>query len=163
MDDSLRNEFPVDWNEDEYVSRRDFFKFITLSSGGMALASIGMAAYAQIPRDRRSFEPKLIARLAEIDPGGWLQFTYPRAEDTCILIRSNSSDFSAFSRRCTHLSCPVVWQPEQGRLYCPCHEGAFSIDDGHVLQGPPARPLPMIELEVRGDEIYAIGVRSRDA
>ena len=163
MKDRLAADFPIDWLEDEYVSRREFVKFLTLASGGMALASGGLAAWSQIPRHRRSFERRLVARVADVSVGGWRQFSYPRSEDTCILVRTDQGAFVAFSRRCTHLSCPVIWQPEAGRLYCPCHDGAFSVADGHVLQGPPARSLPQIELSVEDGMVYAIGVRRGEA
>ena len=159
MKDRLAADFPVDWLEDQYVSRREFVKFLTLASGGMALASGALAVWSQIPRHRRSFDRQLVARVTEIPVGGWRQFSYPRSEDTCILIRTREGAFAAFSRRCTHLSCPVIWQPQASRLYCPCHEGAFSVEDGHVLQGPPSRSLPQIELSVEDGAVYATGVR----
>lgn len=163
MDNSIRNDFPIDWNDDEYVSRRDFFKFLTVSSGGLAMASIGMAAWSKLPRHRRSFEPKPIHGADALAVGAWMQFEYPRPGDTCILVRTAPETYAAFSRRCTHLSCPVIWQPGEHRLYCPCHEGAFSIRDGRVLQGPPARPLPQIELELHDGDLFAVGVRNGEA
>ena len=47
---------------------------------------------------------------------------------------------------------------QRRRLECPCHEGYFSVEDGHVIQGPPPRPLPRIELERSGGQLYASGV-----
>lgn len=158
MEEKLRQDFPIDWEEDQYVSRREFFKFMTLASGGLALGSAGLAAWAKT-RHRIEFEPARVARTAEVPVGGSIQFAYPRPTDICVLIQPTPGTFIAFSRRCTHLSCPVEVQLDQKRLYCPCHNGAFSIDDGHVLQGPPPRALPRIDLEVRGDEIFATGVR----
>ncbi len=158
MDRHVLEDFPVDWQEDQYVSRREFVKFLTLASGGMALSSVGLAAWAKVPRHRRSFESKLVGTIHEIPIKGWKQFSYPRKEDACILVRTGEHSVVAFSRRCTHLSCPVGWQKEENRLYCPCHNGAFSIEDGHVLQGPPARPLPKIELSIIDGTIYAMGI-----
>ena len=160
MDEQLLKDFPVDWQEDQYVSRREFVKFVTLASGGMAIGSVGLAAWSRLPRQRRSFEKVQIGRVDELPVGGWKQFSYPRAADACILVRTGEDTVAAYSRRCTHLSCPVGWQREENRLYCPCHNGAFSIEDGHVLQGPPGRPLPKIELAVVNGEIFATGVRN---
>jgi len=64
----------------------------------------------------------------------------------------------AFDQRCTHLSCPVVPQVEQGRFHCPCHAGNFDLATGRPISGPPRRPLPKVSLEVRGDQIFATGV-----
>lgn len=160
MDKSLKEDFPVDWEEDHYVSRREFFKFMTLASGGLAVGSVALAAWAQVPRERRSFDRALVATSKDVPVGGSLQFSYPRPSDLCILMQPEAGNFVAYSRRCTHLSCPVEYQADQNRLYCPCHNGAFSLEDGHVLQGPPPRPLPRIELQIVGDRIFATGVTS---
>lgn len=163
MDQQLKSDFPVDWEEDHYVSRREFVKFMTLASGGLAVGTAGLAVWAHTPRDHRTFEAALIAKVADVPVGQALAFSYPQPRDLCILVHSREGEFRAYSRRCTHLSCPVEFQPEHHRLYCPCHNGAFSLEDGHVLQGPPPRPLPEIMLEIRGDEIHAVGVKKAEA
>lgn len=162
MEQKLTDDFPVDWEDDNYVSRREFFKFMTLASGGLAIGSTAMAAWASRPHTEIAFDQKPIGALADIPVGGSLQFTYPRDRDLCILVRISEENLVAYSRRCTHLSCPVEWEPSKQRLYCPCHNGAFGIEDGRVLQGPPPRPLPRIRLEVREGEVYAVGVTLRD-
>lgn len=159
MDERLREDFPIDWEQDGYVSRREFFKFMTVASGGLALGSLGLAAWSRGRREGISFEPKRIARLDALAPGSSLAFNFPRETDICLLVRRPDGSLSAFSRRCTHLSCPVDYQEEKDRLYCPCHNGAFSVEDGSVLQGPPPHPLPAITLEVRDGEVWATGVR----
>ncbi|MBX3117473.1 MAG: Rieske (2Fe-2S) protein [Fimbriimonadaceae bacterium] len=158
MDKKLIEDFPVDWEEDHYVSRREFFKFLTLASGGLAAGTAAVGVWSKIPRDVRPMEPAMIATVGDVQPGTSLAFSYPRPRDLCILVRKKDGEWTAFSRRCTHLSCPVDYQPDHDRLFCPCHNGAFSIEDGRVLQGPPPHPLPKIMVEVRGDEIWAVGV-----
>lgn len=163
MEEKLQQDFPIDWEEDHYVSRREFFKFMTLASGGLALGSGAMAVWSKIPRQELAFEPAEIARAVELAPGSSKAFNYPRPNDLCILVHTEDGQYRAYSRRCTHLSCPVEWQPEKERLYCPCHNGAFSVRDGSVLQGPPPRPLPEVMLEVRDGAIYAVGVKRGEA
>jgi len=159
MDTQVQRDFPIDWEEDQYVSRREFFKFLTLASGGLAVGSVGMAAWSKIPKGEIRFEPAAVASTMALKPGESLPFGYPRPSDLCILVQKPDGEYVAYSRRCTHLSCPVDYQPDHHRLFCPCHNGAFSIEDGKVLQGPPPHPLPRVMLEVRGDEIWALGVR----
>jgi nitrite reductase/ring-hydroxylating ferredoxin subunit len=159
MEEKLTQDFPIDWEEDHYVSRREFFKFVTLASGGLAVGSVALAAWSKIRRGEIPFEEARIAGVREIPVGGSLQFSYPRPGDLCVVVQPEAGKFVAYSRRCTHLSCPVEVQTDKRRLYCPCHNGAFSLDDGRVLQGPPPRALPQIVLEIRGDEIFAIGVK----
>ena len=158
MDDRLSQEFPIDWEEDNYVSRREFFKFMTLASGGLALGSVGLAAWSQMKRGEVRFEAARIAGMSDVEVGGSLGFSYPRPNDICILVQPEPGKYMAFSRRCTHLSCPVSYEHDHKRLFCPCHNGAFSIEDGSVLQGPPPHSLPQVMLEVRDDGIYAVGV-----
>jgi len=104
------------------------------------------------------FPPRVVAQVGEIPVGGSKIFTYPTDVKPCILLRPEQDMYVAFSRLCTHASCPVFYRPEENRLDCPCHGGAFSAMDGSVLQGPPTRPLPRILLERRGPNIVATGV-----
>ncbi|MCW5943042.1 MAG: Rieske (2Fe-2S) protein [Fimbriimonadaceae bacterium] len=160
MNENHDAEFPIDWEEDNYISRREFFKFMTLASGGLAVGSVGMALWTAVSRRERRFEPLRLGTVAALTKKGSHEFQYPRPHDLCLLIARNDGSFVAFSRRCTHLSCPVEYQPQRDRLYCPCHNGAFSARDGSVLQGPPPHPLPQIMIDVRGGEVYAVGVRT---
>lgn len=158
MDEQLKADFPIDWEDDGYVSRREFFKFMTVASGGLAAGSVAIAAWSKVKHGEQVFEPKLIGILNEIGSGKSMAFTYPGDSDICILVRHPDGSFHAFSRRCTHLSCPVDYQPDKDRLYCPCHNGAFSAVDGRVLQGPPPHPLRQIVVEERNGELWAVGI-----
>jgi Rieske Fe-S protein len=158
MDDKLRADFPIEWEEDQYVSRREFFKFMTLASGGLVGGSAVLAARAAAARPEGSYEPARVCGLGDLAPGQSLGFRFPGETDLCILVRRESGEFAAFSRRCTHLSCPVNFEAAKDRLYCPCHNGAFAAADGRVLQGPPPHPLPRVTLEVRDGAIWATGI-----
>ena len=156
-----RRDFPIDWPQDHYLSRRDFTKFMVLTSFAFAAGQFWIG-FKNILRRRRGELP--IQRIAEIDQvpiGCTLSFNYPAAHDNCLLLRTSQDAFVAFSQECTHLSCAVVPQPEQRRFFCPCHDGAFDLASGAPIAGPPRRPLPRINLEVRGSTIYATGVEVR--
>jgi len=159
MSDQLKADFPIEWEDDHFVTRREFFKFLTLASGGLAVGTGALAAYASMPKAERHFEPAKVCDVADLAPGESLAFSYPRPRDLCILVRRKDGEFVAFNRRCTHLSCPVNYEVREGQemLYCPCHNGAFSVEDGSVLQGPPPHPIPRIRLEERDGEIWAVG------
>jgi len=158
MDNKVQQDFPIDWVEDNVVSRREFMKFLTVASGGLAAASGVIVLWSHAARKSRYFEPKLLGKIDDIPMASSMLFEFPRAGDLCILIRRANGECVAYSQRCTHLSCPVQYQPQHDRLYCPCHNGAFAVKDGRVLQGPPQRPLPRIVCEVRGDELWAVAV-----
>ena len=153
-----REEFSVDAPEDAYVLRRQFTKFLVLTSAGMACGNGWIWLRALTADPAAEFPHVAVARASELAPGAVRMFAYPRPEDPCILFRRTNGELAAFSQKCTHLSCAVYYAKERDRLECPCHDGYFSPENGRVLQGPPPRPLPRIRLEQRGDEIYAVGV-----
>jgi Rieske Fe-S protein len=156
-----RRDFAVDWPEDHFVARRDFAKFLVLTSGAFVAGQAWIAAKSLV-RDRKAPPGRLrIASLAEIAPGTALVFRYPHDHDPCLLIRTREGKLLAYDQRCTHLSCAVVPKIDEGILHCPCHEGVFDLATGRNIAGPPPRPLPMIELEVVDDEIFAVGVKAR--
>jgi Rieske Fe-S protein len=104
---------------------------------------------------------RILGALTAIAAGTATMFTYPTQNDPCLLIRTRSGELLAYSQKCTHLSCAVVPKIDEGILHCPCHEGIFDLATGRNIAGPPPRPLPVIQLEVLGDDIYAIGVKER--
>ena len=154
-----RREFPIDWPLDEYRSRRDFTKFLGLTS----LAFVVGHAWIVLQSYRREIgaTPPVVdvAALDAVPVGGSLSFDYPRPGSACLLVRVSATELVAFGQRCTHLSCPVIPDPARGRFHCPCHNGSFDLRSGAPLSGPPRRPLPRISLEVRGGRVYATGIR----
>ncbi len=158
-----REDFPTGWEEDHYVTRRELTKFLTLGSALLVGANAAVAIAGRM-RQTRGYEPKRIASASGIGPGESQLFRYPTDEDPCILIRTKGGALVAFSQVCTHLSCAVVYRPADERIFCPCHNGLFECAEGEhgaaALEGPPERPLPRIALDVRDDEVFAIGVRS---
>jgi nitrite reductase/ring-hydroxylating ferredoxin subunit len=70
------------------------------------------------------------------------------------IIINTPNGLKAYSSVCTHFACLVKWNPETGRLECPCHDGYFSPEDGSVLAGPPPAPLLTLEAEVVDGQIY---------
>jgi Rieske Fe-S protein len=139
--------------ENSPISRRGFARWLGL---GGALAALG--AFAIYWRERKVTYPvKVIGHAGEIPVGGSLVFAYPEDDRPCFLLRPAEDTYLAFSRLCTHHTCPVFYRPEQNIFACPCHGGVFSATDGKVLDGPPPKPLPQVILERRGDEILATG------
>jgi len=151
-------EFSVYAAEDAYVQRRQFTKFLVLTSLGMAAGQAWIWMKELTTRPRSEWPVKIVGLASDIAPGTVRFFRYPEETDPCILVRRTNGEFTAFSQKCTHLSCAVYYAAERDRLECPCHEGYFAADSGRVLQGPPPRPLPRVELERRGDELLAVGM-----
>ncbi len=152
-----REDFPVQWDKDAYVTRREMVKFLTLGSLTIAGANVIAAA---VPRfeSQPGFPRTRIAAAHEIPSGESRLFRYPTAEDPCILVRDKAGILVAYSQVCTHLSCTVVHRPEENTLFCPCHHGYFSVQRGRPTAGPPTRALPRIKLEEIEGDVFAIGV-----
>jgi Rieske Fe-S protein len=153
-----RDEFSVMEADERYVNRRQLTKFLTLTSFAMFAGNLWILVRSWFRPAAPSYPEAIVARASEIPVGGVKLFQYPAAGEQCILVRTDHDRFVAYSQKCTHLSCAVYYERENNRLECPCHEGYFSVGDGSVLQGPPTRPLPKVNLTRRGDELVAIGM-----
>ncbi len=103
--------------------------------------------------------PAILIRTAAIQPGG---------------ISLGGAHFVALSRVCTHLQCvctyitsPEVaaiaykYRPPENHpvLGCACHYSAFDPEQaGKSVSGPALKPLPRLQLEARGGELFAVGL-----
>jgi Rieske Fe-S protein len=153
-----RQDFPVDWPQDEYVARRDLVKFIVLTSGAFAAGQLWIVWKSLFRRGGPAPPAVAVARVDELPVGGSKTFTYPAGSPPRLLVRTGERAFVAYDQQCTHLLCPVVADVPSGRLHCPCHNGWFDLATGQVLAGPPPRPLARVWLEVRGGTVYATGM-----
>lgn len=153
-----RRDFPIDWDEDDYVSRRDLVKYIVLTSAAFVAGQAWIAVKSLLRRNEASSGSRLVASVDELAVGGAKTFTYPEGSTPRLLVRTGPSSFVAYDQQCTHLMCPVVPAVAEGKLHCPCHNGWFDLETGDPLAGPPTRKLPRVRVEVRGDGVFATGV-----
>lgn len=73
------------------------------------------------------------------------QSTLNQLEVVRIAETGEAEDFRVYNVVCTHLGCPVSETlNEQGNVWCGCHGSVFSSEEGAVLAGPAARPLPQL-------------------
>jgi menaquinol-cytochrome c reductase iron-sulfur subunit len=138
------------------VSRRDFFKLVTATIGGVIGLALGIPAIGYL------IEPALrssgkggwmpVGKLADIPVGTPFPFSFTsvqvngweRTSTThggYVLRKSESpDDLLILNSRCTHLGCTVNWKEDAQAYLCPCHDAKFG-KQGEVLGGPPPRPL----------------------
>jgi Rieske Fe-S protein len=135
--------------------------------GGLVTAAAGVAGYIVAARSglklpkaittaANGYGPPastghLLARLDQVPPpGGGLILS----QDLVVLVREPSGTVKGFSATCTHQGCTVS-AVQNGLIMCPCHGSVFSADTGAVVSGPATRPLPPIEIVVRGSDAFS--------
>jgi len=67
-----------------------------------------------------------------------------------ILVRTPDGEFRAYSAVCTHLDCTVQYKADTSQIWCACHNGYYDLA-GHVVSGPPPRPLDTFAVNLRGE------------
>lgn len=90
------------------------------------------------------------ATVAEIPPNSGKIFKFGRRP--ALLINTPAGELRAFDGICTHLNCTVQYRQDFGQVWCACHNGFYDLT-GKNIAGPPPRPLPRLEVQVRGEEI----------
>ncbi len=153
-------DFPVDAKADGHVARRDFIRFLCLVSLGLFTGQAGVLIKSLWDKEHPASEPKPFRIIGRDDlaVGGSYVFTLPEKKEPILLIRLAEKEYVAYSQKCTHLQCPVIWRQDESKILCPCHHGAFNAKTGDVLYGPPERPLPAVKLGMRPDGIYFEGM-----
>ena len=150
-------DFPVRWEDDNYITRREMVKFLALGSSLLVGANAVVAVIPHLEK-LRQFPQLHIEEASSMQENGSLLFRYPTEDDPCIIIRTKEGRLLAYSQVCTHLSCAVIHQEKENALFCPCHNGYFTVEEGKPYAGPPVRRLPRIKLEQRGNQIFAVGM-----
>jgi nitrite reductase/ring-hydroxylating ferredoxin subunit len=152
-----RQDFPIDSAQDAYVARRDFTKFLGLTSLAFVVGQFWIALQNRWRRARGELPMVAVGKVDELPAGEARTFHYPTEADPAILIRFDEATLLAYGSQCTHLQCPVLPMMSTRQLHCPCHHGYFDMQTGQPVAGPPRRPLPRIALKVQGGVIYAAG------
>lgn len=150
-----KNDFPIEQTEATHVSRREFAKLLVMFSGALAVGNgaivLKSLAFPKKPLEGNHF----VCEVSEVPVGQMKQF---EIQGTLlvpyILIRLEENKWRAFEQKCTHLSCAVRYRDDIKKIECPCHKGYFDADTGVVLQGPPPRPLPQLEVVIEGTKVY---------
>jgi nitrite reductase/ring-hydroxylating ferredoxin subunit len=154
MTSHWKKDFPIPTAEDSYVTRREFTKFLGLTSVAFLLGTLATAARTLAKRVfNQNSRFVAVAGIEELPVGGYKLFRY-QDSDPGILLRLSENKFVAFDQRCTHLSCPVIFDSSAGQLACPCHAGYFSAEDGRPLAGPPKRALARLAVTTQNAQVF---------
>jgi menaquinol-cytochrome c reductase iron-sulfur subunit len=149
----------------EEITRRRFLgKFsLAIAGVGAAIVTLPLIGFIFAPLFRR--DPAVwrtvgtvsdfkVGETSAVDfldssPLPWAGMT---AKTAAWLRRTSDQDFIAFAINCSHLGCPVRWQPSAGLFMCPCHGGVYYAD-GSVAAGPPPAPLARYPVRVQSGEV----------
>jgi menaquinol-cytochrome c reductase iron-sulfur subunit len=77
----------------------------------------------------------------------------PDSRYAVYVVRHTSGAVDAFSNICTHMECPVRWEPPIGLFLCPCHGGLYNLS-GLNVGGPPPHPLPKWVSKIEGTVLF---------
>ena len=92
-----RSDFPIEWEGDHYVSRREMVKFLTLGSAVLTGATwVTAAAGSMLHRGAK--EERYIGTVAAMDKEGSLLFRYPTDQDPCIAVKTPEGKIVAYSQ-----------------------------------------------------------------
>ncbi len=146
------------------MARRDFAKFLVLTSGAFVAGQAGSRPRASCAERRP--EPGADAdRIAwrRFPVGGATMFTYPGEHDPCLLIRLRDGKLRRLQ---PEVHAPVVRRDPASstRASCAVRVTRASSSSRPGATSPARRPVRsrVIELEVDGDDVYAIGVEGGD-
>ena len=154
------------------VSRREFLKF----SGGVAAgaAALPNTAEAAPATDAGStvlpYKAKPVGKAGALTANQPVMFTFPDASSPCALVKMGSpvlggvgpnQDIVAFSTMCTHMGCPVAYDPAQKTFKCPCHFSMFDAEKGgQMICGQATENLPQVVLKynAKDDTVTAVAI-----
>ncbi|MCC6547835.1 Rieske (2Fe-2S) protein [Candidatus Sumerlaeota bacterium] len=158
-----REDFPIEQEFDDFITRRDFVRFLGLVSAGLMVGNASVVV-SSLTHEEGPFPEMEVAGAADMKPGGWMVYKYPNEKTAAILIRRENGEYISFLQKCPHLACPVSYHrsnDEEGEhIGCYCHNGRFEVETGRGTQGPPRelRPLRQVVLRVDENSVTAIGL-----
>jgi arsenite oxidase small subunit len=151
------------------LSRRQLLIFGGVSLGVLAVPGFATAGTKLVGSRYPAIR---IAALAELEEKKPIDFNYPDGKVANFLVKLGEpagggigphGDIVAFNATCTHMGGPVggeVYKPVHNVLGpCPIHLTTFDLTrHGMVVSGHATESLPQVMLEVRGGDVFAVGV-----
>jgi len=153
------------------VSRREFLKFTGgVAAGAAALPTAEAAPATDTGSTMLPYKAKTVGQAAAMTANQPVTFTFPDASSPCALVKMGSpvpggvgpnQDIVAYSTMCTHMGCPVAYDPAQRVFKCPCHFSIFDAEKaGEMVCGQATENLPRIVLKYndKDDSVTAVSI-----
>ena len=107
--------------------------------------------YVLPPRVAESTSSSVVAaKVGQLKDNTGIVFRF--GSEPAILIHTPDGKYVAFTAVCTHLGCTVQYRSDLHEIWCPCHNGMYSLT-GQNVSGPPPRPLTAYKVHVQGEDI----------
>ena len=154
------------------VSRREFLKFSGgVAAGAAALPTTAEAAPApDVGSTVLPYKAKPVGKAGALAVNQPVNFTFPDASSPCALVKIGNpvpggvgpnQDIVAYSTMCTHMGCPVAYDPAQKTFKCPCHFSMFDAEKGgQMICGQATENLPRVVLRynAKDDAVTAVAI-----
>ena len=139
-------------SRDKELDRR-FFNKLSLVLLGFASLLVGIPVIGFLVDPLFRPAPRLWRQVGAVDDfkvGDIMEVTFDdtsalpwaglTSKTAAWLYRQGEQEFVAYSANCSHLGCPVRWEPDADLFMCPCHGGVY-YKNGSVAAGPPPQGL----------------------
>ncbi len=149
----------------ETPDRRRFLAALSFGLGGFAALLVGVPVLGAVLKSMWKTQPRVWRSVGAVDSfkvGTTVPVAFQNANPdawagkagrtAAYLRRVSASQFTAFTVNCSHLGCPVRWEPKAEMFMCPCHGGVYYAN-GDVAAGPPPRPLARYPVRVTGNTV----------
>jgi len=136
------------------ISRSEFIKTIKLvfaSTGLVAIVAPILSYLYPSPLEETPSTAVFVEKLEELPANESRTVLYGRYP---AIVVNTSQGLKGYSAVCTHFACIVKWNNQINQFACPCHAGFYDPLDGHVVSGPPPRPLAPIPINIQDGKIY---------
>jgi menaquinol-cytochrome c reductase iron-sulfur subunit len=142
------------------TGRRKFLSRLSIGLGSLAALIVGLPTVLDVLKPMVAKEPRVWRKVGAVDSfkvGQTVEVSFENAgtnawagkagATAAYLRRDGTNSFTAFTVNCSHLGCPVRWEPKANMYLCPCHGGVYYAN-GDVAAGPPPRPLARYPVRV---------------
>jgi arsenite oxidase small subunit len=157
------------------ITRRSFIKLggSAAAAGAVAITPGQVQAATHTQEVGATVLPYPITNLgkaSKLSVNQAVSFSYPDESSPCALIKMGmpvpggvgpDQDIVAYSTLCTHMGCPLSYDPSTRNFKCPCHFSVFDSEKaGQMVTGQATENLPSIQLayDSKDGSVSAIGV-----
>jgi len=137
--------------------RRTFLKVAACGLGAAWAGMVGYPVYRYLASPVEQAEAAGVVKEVTVEKGAELPknaaLMFKFGTQPAMLIHHEDDSWSAFLAVCTHLGCTPGYEPEQKRIFCPCHGGVYDPNSGANLAGPPPKPLTQFKVALSAGKV----------